>query len=696
MISVCFNPVRCAVRMSIALALSAIVLLAACGGGGDGEIEPPGPVTGNLAPAIQGLIFVEYDAYGIELQRATPTDGTGAFVFPRAMRGARVEARSDEPSYRARTVRSARIARGNLPLQVSAVTTLFDQWVARGVPEIEIRRALSVQIRDACGAPAAAAAAAAYRGQEPALALTWGWFLYALTAYVDALRDVGHAPGLQSSEWLDKTVAHSDVLHQMCGLSATINSVQWMDDAHVNIARALGLQVGVDHDALEAFRQPVLDQVLLLVGRQLPFLEFPELANLTVLDTARVTPARALDMGLELLLARYQRQRLVAAGREVPVEIAINRRGRIEQVLVGQLSSTQPSSILRVSNLGVAPQAVRLTINGAALGDTSDIVADILTAPVQRPGESLQERAWLYLKSRSRHEWPITSGRTIHQPDLYLRSLGMGFCDDVASVLQFIWQDLGFPARVWGLDGHVVSEVEVGGRWEMYDADLGPFFFNREGVVAGVGELMLDTALMTSSDFNVLADDASAYSVEVASIYGTTFNNFVEPWYSLPFADPLSADFVIPAGAYLEVGQSLRNTMPTIDPATKSEVGAIRMWLPPGFTGTLPLPMLLADARGDASIRLDGAEWQRGRAGLDGDVEVTAGGLADRIATYFDVTNSPDIGFARIHVNRVGPKGLTLILLVNPKYLQTNADFVLSVHANSLEGLSVGPSPLAN
>ncbi len=696
MTSISFNRVFCAARASTVLAISVSALLLACGGGSDGEKKPSGPVIGKLAPAIQGLTFIEYDAHGTELQRATPTDANGAFTFRQVLHGARIEARSDEPSYRALTFRSARIAHGNLPLQVSAVTTLFDQWMERGEPETEVRRVLGVQIRDACGAPAAAAAAAAYWGHEPALALTSESFLYALTAYVDALRDVGLTPALQGSEWLDKTVAHTGVLHQMCGVSATINSVQWMADARVTIARALGLQVGTALDAFDALRQPVVDQILLLVGRQLPLLEYPQLATLAAMNTASVTPARALDMALELLEARYQRQRLVAAGREVPAENVINRRGQIEQVLVGQLSSTQSTSILRLSNLGVAPQALRLTINGAVLGDTSDIVADILTAPVQRPGESLQERAWLYLKSRSRHEWPITSGRTIHQPDLYLRSLGMGFCDDVASVLQFIWQDLGFPARVWGLDGHVVSEVEVGGRWEMYDADLGPFFFNRQGAVAGVGDLMLDTALMTSSDFNVLADDASAYSEDVASIYGTTFNNFVEPWYALPFADPLAADFVIPAGAHLEVGQSLRYSMPTIDPATKSEVGAMRMWLPPGFTGTLPLPLLLADAKGDASVRLDGAVWQRGRAGLDGDVEVTAAGLADRIATYFDITNSPDIGFARIHVNRVGPKGLTLILLVNPKYLQTNADFVLSVHANSLEGLSVGPSPLAN
>lgn len=670
-------------------------LVAACGGGGGGDPGPQGPVAGVMAPVQQGLTFIEYDAEGKELQRSTATDAAGAFVFQRALRGVRVQAQSDEPSYRAVTYRSARIVPGNRPLQVSAATTLFDQWLASGAPETEARRRLNEQLAAACGAPAAAAAAAAYWGQDAAMAAPARGFLQSLTAYVAALRDVGLAPTLPGNEWLAKFAAHTDVLHQMCSIAATMQSAAWISETQARIAHDLELPAGTELGALDQLRPQVLDQVLQLMGRQLPMLEFHELAAAPAMDIAVVGPEAALKLAVDVLRLRYQRQRLLTVGQALAAEHVIDRHGHIQQELTARLLANQSDSVLRISNQGADDQPLRMSVNGAALGDMSDVVSGILSAPAQRPGESLQARAWLYLKSRSRHAWPITSGRAIHQPDLYLRSLGLGFCDDAASVLHFIWQQLGFQARVWALDGHVVPEVAVAGRWEMYDADLGPYFLNRQGQVAGVVELAADTALITAPLLNMpSSSDKTEWSV-VADLFGSTGNNFVEPWYAGEFADPLKADFVIPAGAYLEAGPALRYEMPTIEPTTKAITGAMRLWLPPGYKGSLPLPLLLADAQGDATVRFDGAEWQRGRAGLNGDVEVTATGLAGRVATYFNDTNSPDIGLARIHVSRVGPGGLTLVLLVNPKYLQSPGDFVLSVQAGNLDGYTVAASQLA-
>ncbi len=79
-------------------------------------------------------------------------------------------------------------------------------------------------------------------------------------------------------------------------------------------------------------------------------------------------------------------------------------------------------------------------------------------------------------------------------PMLAINSFGLGTCGTFTDVLAKIWKSLGYEARRRTMNGHAVSEVRVGGRWLLFDADLRGFFADR-GLVLGLDDLVEDPTL---------------------------------------------------------------------------------------------------------------------------------------------------------------------------------------------------------
>lgn len=97
--------------------------------------------------------------------------------------------------------------------------------------------------------------------------------------------------------------------------------------------------------------------------------------------------------------------------------------------------------------------------------------------------------------SRARYPYkPPTEGEEEHDPLRLFTSYGYGYCDDSATALVSLADRLGIPGRVWGLEGHVVSELFVDGKWRMFDPDFGFTFVRAENSsdIVGVTELVSD------------------------------------------------------------------------------------------------------------------------------------------------------------------------------------------------------------
>ena len=108
-------------------------------------------------------------------------------------------------------------------------------------------------------------------------------------------------------------------------------------------------------------------------------------------------------------------------------------------------------------------------------------------ARVSRRGDASQGVA---LRSRQSYPAdPLTVAKWNHSPALFFSSIGFGYCDDSASLFRHLMAAMGYESRVWGLGGHIVAEVRIDNRWEMWDTDLQVHYFNHSGLVAGVEEL---------------------------------------------------------------------------------------------------------------------------------------------------------------------------------------------------------------
>jgi len=61
-------------------------------------------------------------------------------------------------------------------------------------------------------------------------------------------------------------------------------------------------------------------------------------------------------------------------------------------------------------------------------------------------------------------------------PIVQLCGYGYGLCDDISISIAHITQAAGYPAFIWQIPGHVVSEVDMGDGMQLIDADLAVFY----------------------------------------------------------------------------------------------------------------------------------------------------------------------------------------------------------------------------
>ncbi len=81
-----------------------------------------------------------------------------------------------------------------------------------------------------------------------------------------------------------------------------------------------------------------------------------------------------------------------------------------------------------------------------------------------------------------------------HDPIKDFNVYGYGQCCCASANIEALARYAGLEARGWGITGHSVPEIKVGGNWCMFDASLINFFKKPDGSVAGVDEVGKDIA----------------------------------------------------------------------------------------------------------------------------------------------------------------------------------------------------------
>jgi hypothetical protein len=258
--------------------------------------------------------------------------------------------------------------------------------------------------------------------------------------------------------------------------------------------------------------------------------------------------------------------------------------------------------------------AFELTHNGHLLATTGDqLVQEVRSLPDELPGEPFERKLWKFVATTSYYSEPITGAVWQHDPLLFENSVGLGFCDDVTAVYVSLARAAGYPARGWDLQGHVVPEVQVDGRWSMYDPALAVYYLEPGGGIADVGALASAPTLITDPIERVNSW-WYPYSAEIAQVYAAGVGKVIGSWL---YAGPRNVGtLVLPRDARVTYPGRWSTSPMTLSGKALPVTAQLRLEVPAEFTGTIDWPLVPWDVIGTGRVRVDGVEYDAGSSEL--------------------------------------------------------------------------------
>jgi hypothetical protein len=286
-------------------------------------------------------------------------------------------------------------------------------------------------------------------------------------------------------------------------------------------------------------------------------------------------------------------------------------------------SSARLSSVV-IENRGSETIHFNLEVNGRSFFCSDD---DVLRAVGVRRADTndldFALALWRFVMDNRYHHEPYSPRAWAHAPTLFFNSIGFGLCDDAASLFRALATHAGLASRVWFLNGHLVSEALIDGRWVVFDSDLEAYYLDRSGRPAGVAQLAADPTLVTSPQLSLPASPrllkaleglvpgldgtrAPAYLPFIADLYATTQDNWVEPWYhEVPLLSFDAAPFTLPPQARIIMSVGDRTPVTSYNDVPAPLAATVRVELAAGWAGQLSFPLLISDASGAGVVRVD-------------------------------------------------------------------------------------------
>lgn len=206
----------------------------------------------------------------------------------------------------------------------------------------------------------------------------------------------------------------------------------------------------------------------------------------------------------------------------------------------------------------------------------------------QDTGQEAQAKAAWNLVARGTRNATLTNARWLHAPEYLLNSSGYGYCDDMASALATIWKEMGLPSRIWHLGGHVVPEVNIGGKWQMYDPDMGLYYLDDEHQVLSVEAIAGGAGRWVTNGTQTVDLQNLPGPVTHQEKFLSQEDNKINSWFldSIPHE---SGQFILGPGARLSCCDYHPDYFPN---------KVVKITLPAGFVGHIRAPLILVDSDG--------------------------------------------------------------------------------------------------
>ena len=343
------------------------------------------------------------------------------------------------------------------------------------------------------------------------------------------------------------------------------------------------------------------------------------------------------------------------------------------------------SNCVVLTNKGARDAVFCLKWNDDGFYATSaDLAKAISRLPPESPDEPLHRKVWRFVISRSYHPHPagyLTELGWQECPPLFINSLGFGYCDDSATVCYYLWKRMGYTCRVVKLGGHVVPEVEVNGRWEMYDPSFKTYYHDTQGNVAGVAQLASSPQLITKPIRPVTNKGNRCYSAWMAARYSSRSDNGIakhhmvkELPYELAFTLPAYGSLVLPLPPVKDLKVAENRSSP-------KKVANAALHIPPGWRGKLDIALVVQEIDGSIkdSVRIKQKTFAVG---------------SDKLQQFIDRRTYRAPGWDGLYFSRLdfSPLAHPVVVryLVNPLLIQMKRENVIRITGKNLDKVEAG------
>lgn len=269
-------------------------------------------------------------------------------------------------------------------------------------------------------------------------------------------------------------------------------------------------------------------------------------------------------------------------------------------------------------NTSAQPVSLTLEHNGFPMFQSDMEMVDFVNQmPPEYSGEPFERKLWRFTRDNVYHSVPLNADQWLYDPWAVVNSLGWGFCGHVAAAYVRAARAAGYDARVWGLSGHVVPEIKIGDRWEIYDPDLAVYYFTQDSQIAGVSDIQADTSLITAPVQPIFGDAPNRfqYSETLADIYGTSADNFLGDDIFLAALPAQYQRLTLPGNAQLTYPGHWTPAVTGVDGTIPYEVPyylEAMLTTPAAWSGNIEMPWMLWEIRGAGRVRLFGADYDVG------------------------------------------------------------------------------------
>ena len=165
----------------------------------------------------------------------------------------------------------------------------------------------------------------------------------------------------------------------------------------------------------------------------------------------------------------------------------------------------------------------------------------LMTEEVIRGAKTDKEKAiaiWQFIYNNRHYFQPPSSkqyGDDINNPVKCLNVYGYLYCGGNAMITGILAKMAGLDARYWGLSGHLVAEIYFDNKWNIFDAELGTFYLNRDNkTIAGMDELEKDPWLVERTFHPDYVGRRQCQPRATINISRSEENKSVARWYATP------------------------------------------------------------------------------------------------------------------------------------------------------------------